>query len=213
MLARNLPTHRLVNATLEPGDFGFPVRRSRDYSALVREDYHMVHAADSIRRMFTPTRLDAGVFFMASEDEAWRWPVIVSVSHVTRALWKPRWKHTHFLVGVGAEDDHGKATPEVRKFYSVCRALVSVSDCPGLQTAMIARTPPSLSFVCMCQTLTAGKPGVHQVTAPGSAVAPRWKGGLGQPGPEPKLSAFTFWARMSCGPCVHHHHVTWLQVN
>ena len=69
-LAKHLPNHNLMSSTLEPECFGFPVKRSRSYSALVSKGYKIVRDADHMRRLFTPTRVDCGVFCMADNLEA-----------------------------------------------------------------------------------------------------------------------------------------------
>ena len=55
---------------MDPTDFAFPVRRSRSYSALIRKDYELCVGVEQLRRLYTPSRLDSGVFFQAPKEEA-----------------------------------------------------------------------------------------------------------------------------------------------
>ena len=71
ILGRHLPLHTIMHTTLEPTDLGFPVRRGRSYSALVGPGYEMVHNVGQLIKLFSPLRLDCGVFWAADNDEAW----------------------------------------------------------------------------------------------------------------------------------------------
>ncbi|CAE7776792.1 unnamed protein product, partial [Symbiodinium necroappetens] len=70
LLAKSLPGFQLIHKVLEPIDFGWPGRRGRSYSALLRTaDCIVVRDVESIRKFFSPLRVDCGVFFQASEEE------------------------------------------------------------------------------------------------------------------------------------------------
>eukprot|EP00435_Cladocopium_sp_Y103_P067517 s638_g30.t1 len=69
ILQKVLPEFSLHHSLLDPRDFGFPVRRSRAYSALIRPDYVMTIPSDQIKRLFSPCRLGCGVFFQATDQE------------------------------------------------------------------------------------------------------------------------------------------------
>ena len=71
ILSRHLPSYSLMHTTMEPTDLGFPVRRGRSYSALVGPGYKMVHNEGQLMKLFSPLRLDCGVFWAADNDEAW----------------------------------------------------------------------------------------------------------------------------------------------
>ena len=83
LLSRFLPTFTLQHALLEPTFFGFPVKRGRAYSALMRSDYEVVRDIKHIRRLYSSVRLDCGVFWMADEEEAG------GASDMTLEFWKP----------------------------------------------------------------------------------------------------------------------------
>ena len=55
---------------LDPQDFGFPVRRSRVYTALLRDGISAVRDKKDIRNLFSPTRMTSSAFFQATDEEA-----------------------------------------------------------------------------------------------------------------------------------------------
>lgn len=69
ILQKVFPEFSLHHSLLDPQDFGFPVRRSRAYTALVRPDYVMTIPSDQIKRLFSPCRLNCGIFFQATDEE------------------------------------------------------------------------------------------------------------------------------------------------
>ena len=62
--------YTLTSWLLDPQDFGFPVRRSRVYTCLMRNDYEMTIHKKEIRNLFNPTQLNSAVFFQATDSEA-----------------------------------------------------------------------------------------------------------------------------------------------
>ena len=62
--------YTLTSWLLDPQDFGFPVRRSRVYTCLMRKDYDMTIQKKEIRNLFNPTQLNSAVFFQATDSEA-----------------------------------------------------------------------------------------------------------------------------------------------
>ncbi len=55
---------------VNPTDYGFPISRSRAYSAIVRNDYVLACGLDQLFRLHISSALDAGHFFAASHSEA-----------------------------------------------------------------------------------------------------------------------------------------------
>lgn len=65
-----LPMFSRTSWLLDPQDFGFPVRRSRVYTALLRDGISAVRDKKDIRNLFSPTRMTSSAFFQATDEEA-----------------------------------------------------------------------------------------------------------------------------------------------
>ncbi len=66
----SLPTYSRSSWLLDPQDFGFPVRRSRVYTSLLRAGLDIARDKKDIRSLFSPTRMTSAAFFRATDDEA-----------------------------------------------------------------------------------------------------------------------------------------------
>jgi len=58
------------STTVNPTEYGFPISRSRAYSAIVRCDWLLEVGLDQLFRLHISSALDAGSFFAASKEEA-----------------------------------------------------------------------------------------------------------------------------------------------
>lgn len=64
--------YSMAHQLLDPRDFAFPVRRSRCYTAMIRDDYEQTLRMADMSKLFSPVRLNCGIFFQASDFEV-RW--------------------------------------------------------------------------------------------------------------------------------------------
>lgn len=55
---------------VNPTEFGFPINRSRAYSAIVRKDWSLAKGLDQLFRLHISPALDPSCFFSANGDEA-----------------------------------------------------------------------------------------------------------------------------------------------
>lgn len=67
-----LPGYVVHSTLVDPTDYGFPIRRSRSYSAIVRNDWVLGAGLENLFRLHISTSLDAGCFFAAPQLEARR---------------------------------------------------------------------------------------------------------------------------------------------
>ena len=65
-----LGDYTIHSTMVSPKDFGFPINRTRAYSAIVRNDLELRKGLDQLFRLNISTNLDASVFFGASAEEA-----------------------------------------------------------------------------------------------------------------------------------------------
>ena len=71
IFARLLPGYEIQPCLTEPADYGFPVRRERSYTALIRSSmFELAFPISEIHRLFIATSSDAGIFFGAPAAEA-----------------------------------------------------------------------------------------------------------------------------------------------
>lgn len=64
------PKYYVESVVTRPTDFGFPVRRTRLYTLLVREDMKLLRSPQDLFRMFISPEMSCSVFFGAEEEEA-----------------------------------------------------------------------------------------------------------------------------------------------
>lgn len=70
IFAALFPGYRCESILTRPTDYGFPIRRTRLYSLLIREDMTLLRGLDDIYRLFISPGMDCRAFFAAPEDEA-----------------------------------------------------------------------------------------------------------------------------------------------
>lgn len=70
IFAKLFPKYRAESIMTQPTDYGFPIRRTRLYTLLVREDMQLLRPLSDIYRLFITPSVDCGVFFSSADDEA-----------------------------------------------------------------------------------------------------------------------------------------------
>ena len=65
-----LGSYQIHSTLVDPTEFGFPIHRSRCYSAIIRDDHVLGCGLNQLFRLHISSTLDAGVFFAAPMNEA-----------------------------------------------------------------------------------------------------------------------------------------------
>lgn len=65
-----LPGYTIHTVLIDPTEYGFPVRRGRSYSAIVRNDWMLGSGLSNLFRLHVTSACDAGHFFSATQAEA-----------------------------------------------------------------------------------------------------------------------------------------------
>lgn len=70
IFASLFPNYAVESVLTHPTDFGFPVRRTRLYTLLVRDDFKLLRGMDDLHRLYISPGMDCSAFRAAEEQEA-----------------------------------------------------------------------------------------------------------------------------------------------
>lgn len=73
------PDYHCQSLLTHPADYGFPVKRTRLYSLLVRSDMKLLQPVSDIYRLYISPKIDCGAFFAANDEEA-GWLIVLRPS-------------------------------------------------------------------------------------------------------------------------------------
>ncbi|CAK9056929.1 unnamed protein product [Durusdinium trenchii] len=70
IFASLFPNYAVESVLTHPTDFGFPARRTRLYTLLVRDDFKLLRGMDDLHRLYISPGMDCSAFRAAEEQEA-----------------------------------------------------------------------------------------------------------------------------------------------